>query len=412
MENVTHSLIGVVLGEGITRAYARRRGLTEQDTPRVRAGVLWASVLGSNLPDFDFLLRPIVGGGSLGSLLHHRGFTHTVACSPLLALIAAGVGRWMARRGAPALQPSWRLLLMTGWIAVLGHIAADFWNDYGVHPFWPLTNRWFYGDIIFIIEPLLWLSLLPFAFRAARHVWSKALSVALGLAILGLAWFGHYMSPYVAAWISAWTLGWIAVYRKDRGVAVPFAAILLVLALFAVPGQIARSRVKKLLPPDERLLQLAMTPAPSNPLCWRVVVTSRRERPTGSPPADYIARVGVKAFGPSDPATCSPRLMGPSDALWAQVEAPALKQPDFFWAGEFRGDLAQFRDAVDKHCRVRALLRFVRSPFWFEAPSGDMVAGDLRYHSGNGLGFADISSHLLESCYPFEPPWDFPSGVN
>ena len=30
------------------------------------------------------------------------------------------------------------------------HLGMDFLNSYGVHPFWPIQNRWVYGDSVFI----------------------------------------------------------------------------------------------------------------------------------------------------------------------------------------------------------------------------------------------------------------------
>ena len=35
------------------------------------------------------------------------------------------------------------------------HIFVDSWNSYGVHPFWPISSRWIYGDFVFILI-LLW----------------------------------------------------------------------------------------------------------------------------------------------------------------------------------------------------------------------------------------------------------------
>lgn len=418
MENVTHSLIGVVLGEGIARA--RLKGRDPKEAESWRAGILWASVLGSNLPDFDFLLRPIAGGGNLGALLHHRGFTHTVLFSFPLALIAAGVGMLAARKSP--VKPPWSLMWLAGWIGVLCHIGADFWNDYGVHPFWPWFNHWFYGDFIFIVEPLFWLGLLPFVYVITRSVWLRALCLVLGGGILGVVWFGHYMTWPVALWVSLWAAAWIAVHRRPRSVGYAFGTILLILVLFSVPGQVVRSRIKALLPPGESLVQLSTTPAPSNPLCWRVTVSSRTENPVGSPPVDYFARQGVIAlhpfgigeeggFAPNDPHRCTPRRFAENSALRFEVEAPSLKQNDLVWAGEFRGNLKELNDAVATHCRLRALMRFVRMPFWMISPKGELTAGDLRYHSGKGLSFADVDSTPGEECLAHEPSWAAPSGV-
>jgi hypothetical protein len=142
----------------------------------------------------------------------------------------------------------------------------------------------------------------------------------------------------------------------------------------------------------------------------------------GDPPWDYVARQGVMVlhpfglgarggFGATDPTRCPPRVFGENNALWAKVEAPSLQREDVSWAGEFRGSLKMLAEAVATHCRLQALLRFVRMPFWIISPQGHVIAGDLRYHSGNGLGFADIESKPGEVCLAHEPPWAPPSGT-
>jgi inner membrane protein len=425
MENVTHSLIGAVVGEGIARARLGRKSpagaaLDPADVRRMRSGVLMASVLGNNLPDFDFLLRPVFGGGSLGSVLHHRGYTHTVLLAIPLGLLAAAIGR-LATRGR-AVKTPWSLLIFTGILGVFCHIGADLWNDYGVHPFWPVVNRWFYGDFIFIIEPLFWLSLTPFVFRSAHTAWARALCLILGGGILALSWSGKYMSWPVAAWLTAWALLWIGVHLKKRSVAYPLGAILAVLLLFAIPGQLVRARLRSILPPGEELLRLSTTPAPSNPLCWRVILTTRTPRPVGNPPVDYFARQGVMVFrpfglgedgrfGPNNPRYCPPRVFGENSAFNSQVTAVSLLQPDLTWAGEFHGNTSELEVAKTTHCRARELLRFVRMPFWLAAPDGHLIVGDLRYHSGDGLGFADVESYAGEPCFAHEPSWTPPSGL-
>jgi inner membrane protein len=398
MDNVTHSLIGVVLGEGISR---KQRA----SDPALRTGILWAAVLGSNLPDFDFLLRFIVRGGSLGSLLHHRGFTHTVFFSLALALIAAGVGRLAARKPV-----SWTALLMAGWIGVLLHIGADFWNEYGVHPFWPFTNQWFYGDFIFIVEPLLLMALVPFALSAARSRWAKILISLVGAILLGLAWFSGYLPWLVAGWVTFWCGMWFMIQRKvHRGVGPAFASILIVLVMFAVGSQVARTRAQAALPSDEQLLQLVSTPSPGNPFCWRIWLTSRK--------GDlYHARLGVVGLAPfgslgraNDPTRCYTRLTGGAvDPLLAEVgELPRV--PSVKWLGEFKGNVSEIMALKESRCRVRALMRFVRVPFWKPETSGERMVGDLRYHPAGGYGFADIISREGEPCLKFEPPWSMPS---
>ena len=77
------------------------------------------------------------------------------------------------------------------------HIGMDFMNNYGVHPFWPVDSRWWYGDSVFIIEPLLWAACAPLASCSERDghepVVMLLLIAGLGLGVL----YGHG-APMVA----------------------------------------------------------------------------------------------------------------------------------------------------------------------------------------------------------------------
>ena len=109
----------------------------------VRYGTLTA-VIASNLPDID----SIAGfWGTAAYLEHHRGITHSIIGIPLLSLLLAGV-----------------MYMFTGefrrtfWIALLAtatHPALDYLNPYGLRPFLPWNRTWYYGDLLFIIDPYL-----------------------------------------------------------------------------------------------------------------------------------------------------------------------------------------------------------------------------------------------------------------
>src|SRR5690606_3787254 len=79
-------------------------------------------------------------------------------------------------------------LARTGFaLAVAGgfglHLLMDYLNSYGIHPFHPFDSRWYYGDLIFILEPVFWIALgVPLA-MAVRRGWLRALWLALLIAV-------------------------------------------------------------------------------------------------------------------------------------------------------------------------------------------------------------------------------------
>ncbi|HET8875499.1 MAG TPA: metal-dependent hydrolase, partial [Casimicrobiaceae bacterium] len=162
MDNVTHTLIGALLGESAARL-APPAGNGRQ--AKLRRGLFLAvAIVGSNFPDAD-LLSTLGADGKLAYLLEHRGHTHTVAGALLISLaMLGGCALWQRWRGLvlPARDRRWLVALAL--LAPLFHIAMDALNTYGVHPWWPFDNRWYYGDAVFIVEPLFWAAAAPLAF--------------------------------------------------------------------------------------------------------------------------------------------------------------------------------------------------------------------------------------------------------
>jgi len=118
--------------------------------------------LAAEAPDLDVLGR--FGGPAFG-FAHHRGFTHSFLGVPLDAAVVLGVIYLIWRlRGRkikdPNLPPRWGLLFLYACLAGLSHILLDFTNNYGVRPFWPISERWYSWDIVFIFEPVLFAFLL------------------------------------------------------------------------------------------------------------------------------------------------------------------------------------------------------------------------------------------------------------
>ena len=117
--------------------------------------------LGAEAPDLDVLGR--FRGAAFG-FAHHRGFTHSFLGIPLTAAVTVGVvyliWRLRGRRtNNPKLPPRWGLLFFYACLAGLSHILLDFTNNYGVRPFWPFWEKWYSWDIVFIVEPVMWVLL-------------------------------------------------------------------------------------------------------------------------------------------------------------------------------------------------------------------------------------------------------------
>jgi len=142
MEPLTHALTGVALG---------RTGLKHW-CPRGALVVTLAAIT----PDIDILANL---WGAATYLHYHRHLTHSLVMLPLTALLpllAASVGAWRQFRWGRA----WALAM----IGVASHVAIDWTNSYGVRPFLPFSERWFYLDLFSLYDLWLWAVLLVAAF--------------------------------------------------------------------------------------------------------------------------------------------------------------------------------------------------------------------------------------------------------
>lgn len=147
MDNLTHTLFGLVLAKTSIGRSAR--------------SAVPVLLIGSNLPDLDILAR--LAGGHAGYLEHHRGLTHAIVGIALqivvLAVVAWSCERvWLRERAArtPWSRGSPLLAAAAGLIA---HPLLDLLNEYGLRPWLPFSGRWVYGDLVFIVDPWLWLIL-------------------------------------------------------------------------------------------------------------------------------------------------------------------------------------------------------------------------------------------------------------
>lgn len=148
MDNLTHSLVGAVLGQ------AGLKRLSGLGLPTL--------IIAANIPDIDAGCT-IYG---IESLAMRRGLTHGPIAWLVLPALLTGImvawDRWQAKRGTrpgDRLQVRPMALFLLALIGTLSHPAFDWLNNYGIRLLEPFSSRWFYGDSIFIIDLWMWIGL-------------------------------------------------------------------------------------------------------------------------------------------------------------------------------------------------------------------------------------------------------------
>jgi inner membrane protein len=171
MDNVTHTLVGAALAEA---------GLKKR-TPLAAATLM----LAANFPDID-----VYSVALKTSLPIRRGITHGIPAHIILPFVLAWLV-WLydarvRRRRDPSLPAAdFKQLLLLSAIGIATHPFLDFMNIYGMRWLMPIVNKWFYGDVLFIVDVWVWLAL------GAGVIWARRAKVV---------------------WPARAALGWLAVY--------------------------------------------------------------------------------------------------------------------------------------------------------------------------------------------------------
>jgi inner membrane protein len=283
MDNLTHSLVGLSLAKA---------GLE-----RVSPYAATVCLLSANAADADFV--SLFFGDRWTLLHHHRGITHsivgTIAIGFLVPLIVAGVERIAARiRGqSPTIRV--RGLIIASFIAAATHPLMDWMNNYGVRPLLPWSNKWFYGDLVYIIDPYIWLILGGVTFLlTSDEKWKLAIWSVLGFvvtALIGLAAWRSGSENAVRFAFVVWIFALVCLIRLRafgtirRFGRVPASAALAVLLGYCGALAIAhraafanaRSRADSLASSKgERLIRVAAMPTTANPFVWQSVAETDR----------------------------------------------------------------------------------------------------------------------------------------
>ncbi|RSZ60162.1 metal-dependent hydrolase [Massilia atriviolacea] len=400
MDNLSHSLVGLAVGELVQRSLPAE---ADPDRQRTRRRLMlvscWAA---SNFPDLDLVLSGNLPS-PLGYLLHHRGHTHTLLFGIPQALLLIAL-LWILWPGARALlrasKPARAGLLAAVGAGFLLHIGMDALNSYGVHPFYPFDARWFYGDMVFILEPVFWVAgAVPLAMMPGSRFW-RALPLA-GLAG-ALAYFtvrGYLHWASLAA-LLAFGAG-LALLQQRAGQAgrqALCAALLGALGFVAVQGAATRQGQAivadhlRLRDPASTLLDTSMTAFPANPLCWIFVSAERNERA-----GTYRLRRGMVSIAPSVLA------LDACPAALSEGASPRHPQLVVNWSQET--SLARLRALQANNCRFDAWMRFARMP-----ALGTDDASDLRFSTTPRGNFTTLPLDRKngQPCPAGVPGWGYP----
>jgi inner membrane protein len=283
MDNLTHSLIG------LAAAKAGFDKLSPCATP--------LCILAANLPDADIITG--VFGGRWTYLQHHRGITHSIVGTiilalalPLLFYLGDLVIASLRKRG-PTIR--FRGLLIASLVVTATHPLMDWMNNYGVRPLLPWNARWFYGDFVFILDPFLWLTLGGAAFLLTSKSWKQIIGwTVIVLVPTYLVFFGPIeragptnITVLRVLWITVLVV-LVVLFKlevsKRWGVRIPgtalvVAAVYLVslFSIHAIALAQARAEASKIVADrQEQMIEVAAMPTLANPLNWVCVVETER----------------------------------------------------------------------------------------------------------------------------------------
>src|SRR5438874_1374324 len=300
MDNLAHSLVGLT---------AAKVGL-ERWSPATAV----VCVIAANAPDIDVLT--LFTGGHWSALHYHRGLTHSIVGTAVLGILIPTIF-WLGdvllgalRKRKPVIR--YRGLLIASLIAAATHPLMDWTNNYGVRPLLPWSGKWFYGDLVFIIDPYIWLVLggAAFLLTSSRRLkiigWSVLGIASTLLILLGPAQRGLTTTVVFVVRV-IWILGllafilarWFNLQRRLKSIA--FAALAFVVCYWGALAlmhhaayQNAFTRADQLAAENaEHLIRVVAMPTTANPLRWQSVAETDR--------AIYRFFVGVAAQSPTSP---------------------------------------------------------------------------------------------------------------
>jgi len=367
MDNLTHSLVGLT---------AAKAGLE-----RLSPGATTLCVLAANAPDSDIVV--LAFGDRWTFLHHHRGITHAVVGVITLAIILPLIfyavdGLWSRYKDQP---PKTKLkgLMLASCIASATHPLLDWMNNYGIRWFLPWSQKWSYGDLVFIVDPYIWLVLGGAVFLLTARsgflkiVWGVIGALTTFLVVASPRSGGlPYPNLIAVLWIMiivAFIVLSIKGARERWGRNIAYVALALVLCYwsllaFAHSRAVTRGNEEAAkMAYGETVLRLAAMPRLANPLRWDCVFETDR--------AMYRFDLGLISDGGENPV----RYEKPGPELKPVIDYVSQQRSAQVFLGFARFPVLKL---ADPGCTTRTLVQLAdlrytepgrsRGSFAFELP--------------------------------------------
>jgi inner membrane protein len=338
MDNLTHSLVGLA---------AAKSGLE-----KLSPGATTLCILAANAPDADIVVLAFADRWTF--LQHHRGITHaivgTIGLSIILPALFYLVDLILSRLRHRPIRVKFQGLLLASLIVSATHPLLDWTNNYGIRFLLPWNSRWFYGDLVFIVDPFIWLLLGSACFLlTTRTRFQKLGWLVLGL-VLTLAIFvsprgGNLPYPWVirGVWVSTLlVLIVLSLKRIGERLGSRIAITSLVLLVLYWSGlafvhvralTLAREVADQMKSPGESIIKLAAMPTLANPLRWDCVFETDQ--------ATY--RFDLKLL-PRTPVTRSVRYEKPAGKLAQALNIVSSDRRSQIFLGFARFPVARLSD--------------------------------------------------------------------
>ena len=248
-------------------------------------------VLAANAPDSDVIVLAFADRWTY--LQNHRGITHAVvgviSLAILLPLIFYAVDRLWSRFRRQPPKVNLKGLMLASFIVSATHPLLDWTNSYGIRFWLPWSAKWSYGDLVFIVDPYIWLILGGAAFllgartKLLKFVWAGMAAVTTFL-IVASPRAGDLPNRSVIAvvWIVA-LITLIVLFVKDArerwGRKIAFVAFAIVVCYWSVlvfaharAFQRGHDEAQRLAGANgETVTRLAAMPTVANPFRWDCV---------------------------------------------------------------------------------------------------------------------------------------------